>query len=71
MSIEDLPMTKDQAIQAMRNGEKVTHHHFDSKEWIKETGRLYEFEDGNLCTFFEFWHIRADDSWLEGWKIYT
>ena len=68
--LDELPMSKDEAIKAMRDGMKVTHRHFSSEEWMKETGRLYEFEDGCLCEFEEFWRYREDDSWLEGWKIF-
>ena len=68
--IEDLPMSKQKAIEAMNNGKKVTHRLFDPDEWMQVKGKLYEFEDGCLCEFGEFWNHRTNDSWLEGWKIF-
>ena len=68
--LEDLPMTKEAAIQAMRDGQRVTHYLFDPDEWVQETGRLYEFEDGCLCSRSEFWRFRTDSVWLENWKVW-
>ena len=66
----NLPMTKEAAIQTMQEGHRVTHRLFDPDEWMQEVGSLYEFEDGCLCSFDEFWRWRTDVQWLEGWKLY-
>jgi len=63
-------MTKDDAKKAMGNGSKVTHRYFTPEEWIMESGCLYEFEDGCMCSFIEFWQHRTEDSWNDGWEIY-
>ena len=69
-------MTKDEAIAAMLNGEKIAHRHFGSDEWMKQNrdGRLfteYEFEDGCICTGVDFWSCRSDISWQDGWRIWA
>ena len=62
-------MTKREALQAIKNGVKVTHSHFAVDGWVKKVDSLYEFEDGSQCTEPEFWGTRFDSSWLEGWEI--
>jgi len=65
-------MSKDEAIQAMRDGQKVTHRWFSPDEWVKRSDCLrYEFEDGCLCTHSEFWQWRDGESWLDGWSIFN
>ncbi len=62
-------MTNTEAMGAMRDGHKVRHQSFTLDEWMKETGRLYEFEDGCLCEPDEFWRFRDGDEWLVGWRL--
>lgn len=64
-------MNKQEAIQAMRDGNKVTHKNFDSKKWMRSSGRItfYEFEDGNLCSHSQFWGIRQEEVWNTGWRV--
>ena len=62
-------LTKQQAIEAMNNNQKVSHTHFSEEEWIKKDCHLYEFEDGCRCNFDEFWSFRDDPSWENGWYI--
>jgi len=62
-------MTKDEAIDAMREGKKVAHRHFTGEEWVKETGTRYEFEDGCMCEPREFWAHRVHSSWVDGWSV--
>jgi len=62
-------MTDHEAIKAMKDGKKVAHRHFTPEEWVKETGALYEFEDGCLCERHHFWLDRSPGSWLEGWRV--
>lgn len=64
-------MTKDEAMTFMRNGGKVTHRFFSPDEWMIESGYLYEFEDGCMCEFSEFWSFRKDASWDDGWSEYV
>lgn len=62
-------MTKEEAKQALKEGKKVAHRHFTSKEWVKKLGGLYEFEDTCVCRPQEFWRGRSSGSWLDGWRI--
>ena len=70
-NLDDLSMSKDQAIKAMGLGQKVAHRHFSDEEWMCETNGRYEFEDGCLCEYEEFWRWRDDSSWDNGWKVYN
>ncbi len=62
-------MTKDEAMQAMREGKKVAHQFFSPDEWMMHNALGIEFEDGNICTLREFWHYRTDDYWQDGWRV--
>ena len=63
-------MTDNEAIAAMFQGKKVTHRSFTKGEWMKIEGSIYEFEDGCLCDFSEFWIFRNDESWSCDWSIF-
>lgn len=65
-------MTKDEALKAMENGEKITHICFSKDEWMKK-GCLsdIEFEDGCWCSNEDFWVRRTGEGWQSGWSIYT
>lgn len=36
-------MTKQEAIQAMREGKKVTHRYFSSDEWMGIKGEMFYY----------------------------
>ena len=61
-------MTRTEALEAMENGEKITHEYFDKGEYICiEKGGMvteegYDFED-------EF-DNRVGGIWDEDWSIY-
>lgn len=62
-------MTKEQAIQAMREGKKITHRYFATDEWMTiEHGNIITFEDGNLEYINDFFAIRTN-GWDEGYSI--
>ena len=65
-------MTKTEAIEAMKNGEKVTHTRFTSDEWmtIGIDGFIY-LEDGVNCPINSFFMHRKDESWDDGYSIYN
>jgi hypothetical protein len=64
-------MTKEEAIQAMKEGKRVTHHWFSPTEWMEGFGRKdYRFEDGVVCSYNEFWRWRDDASWEDGWSVF-
>lgn len=65
-------MTKQEAIEAMKKGEKVTHRYFTSDEWVKtnQDATLYILEDGVECSPLEFWMWRTDIAWNSDWEIF-
>lgn len=62
-------LTKDQAISAMENGQKVSHIYFSEDEWMKKDNHLYEFEDGCRCEVSEFWIMRDETAWGNNWYV--
>jgi hypothetical protein len=65
-------MSKDEAIEQMKLGHKLTHRHFTNDEWIKtnQKGEVYIFEDGVEWPKYEFWLWRTDKSWESDWELY-
>jgi hypothetical protein len=62
LSKENNPiMTRDEAIEAMKKGWKVTHEYFTPEEWITMRGEKILLEDGVECTQEEFWAGRIPD----------
>jgi hypothetical protein len=65
-------LSKKQAIQAMKKGQKVRHRSFTSSEWVKiaeHRVNRYEFEDGCISKVDEFWSTRKHENWLTDWEI--
>lgn len=64
-------MTKQEALQAMREGNKVTHKYFTDDEWVKsnQDGTILILEDGVECSPAEFWRWRTDEYWNNDWSI--
>ncbi len=61
-------MTKYEAIQALRKGEKITHRYFSSDEFIyMKDGTLRDENDYNMS---EFWQLRSATEWNDGYEIY-
>lgn len=63
-------MNKQEAIEAMEAGQKVSHKWFTSEEWMTMQEGYIIFEDGCQCTPREFWQSRVDASWEDDWKIF-
>lgn len=64
-------MNREEAIQLMKNGKKVTHRYFDNEEYIKmKDGKIY---DENGYGFFpnEFWQYRTEIGWDRDWSVYS
>lgn len=62
-------LTKQQAHEAMENGNKVSHNYFASDEYLHIVdGKMYA-EDG--CRFERGWDMRTEDYWQSGWRIYN
>jgi len=64
-------MTKQEAIQMMIKGKKVTHRYFSPNEWITVDKGKFLFEDGVKCSFNEFWADRRQQFWETDWEIFT
>lgn len=65
-----MTMTREQAIKAMRNGQKVTHRYFTSEEWATEENGEVVLEDGVRCSPSEFWRDRMTSLFEDGWALF-
>lgn len=65
-------MKKAEAIEYMKNGYKVTHTYFDENEFmtINPENNNILLEDGCECSIREFFKIRNDESWDEGYELF-
>ena len=64
-------MTKQEAIQAMRKGKKVTHRYFSPNEWMTiESGNIITLEDDCSCFIDEFFRYRSGSSWDDGYELF-
>jgi hypothetical protein len=64
-------MTKEEAINAMRQGKKVTHQYFSKEEYIffGEDGNIHT-EDNASTSLFTFFYYRPEVAWATDWEIY-
>lgn len=66
-------MNKEEAKQALNEGKKITHVFFCENEFVQkdsEDSSVLVFEDfGVKQNEEEFWLMRQDESWNEGWEI--
>jgi hypothetical protein len=63
-------MTKQEAIEAMQRGEKVTHRYFSDGESMTMIGpATLQFEDGVKCSFGLFWYDRPGKEWNNDWEL--
>lgn len=62
-------MNKQDAINAMRKGKKVTHRFFADGEYITmEDNRIVD-EAGNKFSPYNFWVVRRQEAWEKDWEI--
>lgn len=64
-----LAMTKEEAIQAMREGKKVTHQFFSPDEWMTMREGQIVLEDGVVCSPGDFWIYRRGSEWDDGYEL--
>jgi len=63
-------MTRDEAIQAMRRGERVRHRHFGDEEWIEMVNCCTILtEEGYRFGLEDFMAGRDGEGFKEGWSI--
>jgi hypothetical protein len=63
-------MNKAEAIQAMREGKKVTHRYFSPDEWMTMEGGQIVLEDGVRCSQSFFWADRTATFWDDGYSLF-
>lgn len=62
-------LSKQEAIQAMKDGKKVRHRYFMAHEYVyMKNDRIYG-EDGINISANAFWHYRIDSAWETDWTI--
>jgi hypothetical protein len=64
-------MTKEEAIEEMKGGVKITHRHFTPDEWMTMQGNRILLEDGCSCWEHEFWSDRKGFGWNDGYSIFS
>src|ERR1035437_4160292 len=64
-------MNKASAILAMREGVKIQHESFASKEWMTMEGDDILLEDGVKCSQQEFWKWRTDEAFNTGYSVFV
>ncbi len=65
-------LTKQQALEALEQGEAVAHRFFTNNEHIvkfKLEEGFYKDADGNLLDIKVFWEDRVGDIWDKNWYI--
>lgn len=62
-------MTRNEAIEAMKNGRKVRHTYFSPDEWVAMVLGMIVLEDGVTCEPEEFWKWRKSLIFDNGWSI--
>ena len=64
-------MSKEEAIQAMKEGKKVTQRFFSSDEWMTIENGFLLLEDGVRISLEDFFNFRSDSLWDDGYELYT
>ena len=65
-------MTKQEAIEAMKSGAKVTHRFFTPEEWIAMEGKFTIItEEGYAISTTEFWKYRQSAEFQTDWSIWV
>ena len=62
-------LTKAEAIQALKEGKKLTHRYFYSHEWIRQEGFTMIMEDGASIDTDTFWKEREGIGFENDWSI--
>lgn len=66
-----IEMSKEEAIQAMKEGKKVTHRFFSSDEWMTIENGFLLLEDGVRISLEDFFNFRSDSLWENGYELYN
>ena len=63
-------MTKQEAIEAMERGEKVTHEQFNPEEWISIHDWKMDSDEGMIYELESFFENKRNHIWDGGWSIW-
>lgn len=64
-------MTKLEAIEAMKAGNKITHEYFTANQWMSlDSKGDYLLDDEVVIDPLEFWVYRQGSGWNKGWSIF-
>lgn len=64
-------MTKNEAIQLMYQGKRLTHRFFAPDEWVTiNAGDFIQTEEGYTVSQKTFWHIRPGKEWDTDWELF-
>lgn len=63
-------MTKSEAITLAKLGKKITHTNFLLGEWFIYDGETVVTEDGTTMDSTEYWKLRENESWNNGYRDY-
>lgn len=63
-------MNKEEALQFMKDGYKISHENFQSHEWMTIQGGQILLEDGVKCSVDEFFAYRTSSDWEEGYFFF-
>ena len=65
-------MSKEEAIELMKQGVKMTHKYFVEGEWAyMGLNGLMVLEDGVEVEPHEFWQYRQDVAWNNNWEKFN
>lgn len=72
-------MTIQEAIQAMKQGKKVTHRYMEPDEFIrmrefavnKFDPSVYWLSDKYQVSAYVFWKDRTAEGWNDGWELFN
>lgn len=69
-TLRKIAMTKEEAIEQMKQGKKVRHRYFGQDEWIAmKSDFTIVTEEGYHCDANEFWSWRKSKSWNTDWEL--
>lgn len=63
-------MTKQEAIQQMEEGVKITHNYFASDEWMTIKNGKILTEEGYSHDIREFWLYRTGNGFEDGYSVW-
>ncbi|MDR2274492.1 MAG: hypothetical protein LBF27_26535 [Sphingobacterium sp.] len=63
-------MNKEEALQFMKDGSKISHEYFQSHEWMTIRDGKILLEDGVKCSVEDFFAYRTSSDWEEGYCFF-